>query len=106
MAGESLQPFSYRDKGSMAVIGRNAAVANIAGRPFTGFAAWLIWLLVHIAQLIGYRNRLLVLVNWAWSYFTFERMVRLILPNRLNDEEQQVVEAAPYKSVEPEFVNE
>ncbi len=106
MAGESLLPFSYRDKGSMAVIGRNAAVANIAGRAFTGFAAWLIWLLVHIAQLIGYRNRLLVLVSWAWSYFTFERMVRLILPNRLNDEEQQVVEAAPYISVEPEFAKE
>ena len=106
MACEELQTFRYQDKGSMAVIGRNAAVANIAGRALTGFAAWLIWLLVHIAQLIGYRNRLLVLVNWAWSYFTFERMVRLILPNRLNDEEQQVVEAAPYKSVEPEFVNE
>jgi NADH dehydrogenase len=106
MAGEELQSFRYQDKGSMAVIGRNAAVANIAGRAFTGFAAWLIWLLVHIAQLIGYRNRLLVLVNWAWSYFTFERMVRLILPNQLNDEQQGVVEAAPYKSVEPEFANE
>ena len=106
MAGEELRSFRYQDKGSMAVIGRNAAVANIAGWALTGFAAWLIWLLVHIAQLIGYRNRLLVLVNWAWSYFTFERMVRLILPNRLNDEEQQVVEVAPYKSVEPEFVNE
>ena len=106
MGGEELQSFRYQDKGSMAVIGRNSAVANIAGWAFTGFAAWLIWLLVHIAQLIGYRNRLLVLVNWAWSYFTFERMVRLILPNRLIDEEQQVVEAVPYKSVELEFVNE
>ena len=106
IAGEALQPFRYQDKGSMAVIGRNSAVANIAGRAFTGFAAWLIWLLVHIAQLIGYRNRLLVLVNWAWSYFTFERMVRLILPNRLIDEEQLVIEATVYKPVEPEFANE
>jgi NADH dehydrogenase len=83
--GERLVSFKYKDRGSMAVIGRNAAVAHIAGKAFTGFSAWLIWLLVHIAQLIGYRNRLLVLVNWAWSYFTFERMVRLILPDALEN---------------------
>jgi NADH dehydrogenase len=106
IAGKPLQRFVYKDKGSMAVIGRNAAVANIAGRAITGFAAWLIWLLVHIAQLIGYRNRLLVLVNWAWSYFAFERLVRLILPNRLIEEEKQGVVADPDKPVEPEFVNE
>lgn len=82
IAGEALLEFRYNDKGSMAVIGRNAAVAHIAGRAFTGFVAWLVWLLVHIMQLVGYRNRLLVLVNWAWSYFTFERLVRLILPNQ------------------------
>lgn len=105
MAGESLQAFSYRDKGSMAVIGRNAAVADIAGRAFTGFSAWLIWLLVHIMQLVGYRNRLLVLVNWAWSYFTFERMVRLILPNRFVEEEKRLVETDPYERIEPEFAN-
>ena len=105
MAGESLQAFSYRDKGSMAVIGRNAAVADIAGRSFTGFSAWLIWLLVHIMQLVGYRNRLLVLVNWAWSYFTFERMVRLILPNRFVEEEKRLVETDPYERIEPEFAN-
>jgi NADH dehydrogenase len=86
IAGEPLQPFSYKDKGSMAVIGRNAAVADIAGRAFTGFTAWLIWLLVHLMQLVGYRNRLLVLVNWAWSYFTFERLVRLILPIQPDEE--------------------
>ena len=87
IAGEPLQSFTYEDKGSMAVIGRNAAVADIAGKTFTGFVAWLVWLLVHIMQLVGYRNRLLVLVNWAWSYFTFERMVRLILPIRQLDDE-------------------
>ena len=106
MAGESPEHFSYLDKGSMAVIGRNAAVADIAGRAFTGFSAWLIWLLVHIMQLVGYRNRLLVLVNWAWSYFTFERMVRLILPNRFVEEEERLVETDPYERIEPEFANE
>lgn len=80
IAGEAPQPFIYHDKGSMAVIGRNAAVAEIAGRRFTGFLAWLVWLVVHLMQLIGFRNRLLVLINWAWSYVFFERMVRLILP--------------------------
>jgi NADH dehydrogenase len=86
MAGEPLRPFSYKDKGSMAVIGRNAAVADIFGKAFTGFSAWLIWLFVHLMQLVGYRNRLLVLVNWAWSYFTFERLVRLILPIQPDEE--------------------
>ena len=95
MAGEPLQPFSYKDKGSMAVIGRNAAVADIAGKAFTGFSAWLIWLLVHIMQLVGYRNRLLVLVNWAWSYFTFERLVRLILPIQPAEEEAPPPEKEP-----------
>jgi NADH dehydrogenase len=106
MGGEELQSFRYQDKGSMADIGRNSAVAYIVGRAFTGFAAWLIWLLVHITQLIGYRNRLLVLVNWAWSYFTFERMLRLILPNRLIEDEQQGFVVASDMPVEPEFVNE
>ena len=94
MAGEPLQTFRYNDKGSMAVIGRNAAVADIGGKAVTGFVAWIIWLLVHIMQLVGYRNRLLVLVNWAWSYFTFERMVRLILPIQMDEEEKQLSEEA------------
>lgn len=78
--GMPLQPFRYRDKGAMATIGRNAAVAQIGGRLFTGFVAWLIWLAVHIVFLIGFRNRLGVLLNWAWNYIFYERAVRLILP--------------------------
>lgn len=74
------QPFRYRDKGAMATIGRNAAVAQVGGRRYTGFVAWLIWLAVHIFFLIGFRNRLGVLINWAWNYVFFERAVRLILP--------------------------
>lgn len=78
--GSPLQPFLYRDKGAMATIGRNAAVARLGGRLHTGFTAWLIWLVVHILFLIGFRNRLGVLINWAWNYIFFERAVRLILP--------------------------
>lgn len=78
--GAPAQPFHYRDKGTMATIGRNAAVAHIGGRLFTGFPAWLIWLGVHIFFLIGFRNRLAVLIDWAWNYIFYERAVRLILP--------------------------
>ena len=64
----------------LAVIGRNAAVAQVFGRAFKGLTAWLLWLGIHITWLIGFRNRALVLVNWAWNYVTFRRAVRLILP--------------------------
>jgi NADH dehydrogenase len=71
--------FRYRDPGMLAVIGRNAAVADFGGRTFQGFPAWVLWLLIHIAKLIGFRNRALVLVNWAWNYLRYRRAVRLIL---------------------------
>ena len=80
VAGQEPLPFRYRDPGIMATIGRNAAVAVVRGRALTGFIAWLLWLGVHLVKLIGFRNRLLVLINWAWDYFLFERAVRLILP--------------------------
>ncbi len=78
--GEEPKAFHYRDPGMLAVIGRNAAVARLGGRNFKGFPAWVVWLVVHVAKLIGFRNRVLVLVNWAWNYLFFERAVRLILP--------------------------
>jgi NADH dehydrogenase len=80
-AGKEPLAFRYRDRGMMATIGRNAAVAYLAGRTFTGFPAWLVWLGVHLYKLIGFRNRLFVLINWAWDYFLYERTVRLILPS-------------------------
>src|SRR5260370_27409981 len=70
--------FAYRDPGSLATIGRNAAVAYIRGIAFTGFPAWVVWLVVHIIQLIGFRNKLFVLLNWGWDYFFYERAARLI----------------------------
>jgi NADH dehydrogenase len=78
--GQPLLPFHYRDKGTMATVGRNVAVARIGGHLYTGFVAWLIWLAVHIFFLIGFRNRAAVLLNWAWNYLFYERSVRLILP--------------------------
>jgi len=76
--GEQLEEFHYKDPGLLATIGRNAAVARIWGLSFSGFIAWLIWVFLHIYRLIGFRNRLLVLINWAWEYFFYENQVRLI----------------------------
>ncbi len=74
------EDFRYRDKGEMLTIGRNKAVARLGRMKFTGFFAWVVWAIVHIYQLIGFRNRLQVLINWAYDYVFFERVVRLILP--------------------------
>jgi NADH dehydrogenase len=75
---DSRPRFHYRDKGSLATIGRAAAVAEFGRIHISGFVAWLAWLFVHIFFLIGFRNRLLVLIQWAWSYVTYERSARLI----------------------------
>jgi NADH:ubiquinone reductase (H+-translocating) len=76
--GKPLKPFHYIDPGLLATIGRNAAVARIAGISFSGFIAWVIWVFLHLYRLIGFRNRLLVFVNWAWDYIFYENQVRLI----------------------------
>lgn len=83
ISGREPLPFRYKERGMLATIGRNAAVAHLSGRTFTGFFAWILWLGVHLVQLIGFRRRLFVLINWAWDYFLFERVVRLILPTRV-----------------------
>jgi NADH dehydrogenase len=79
LAGEALVPFHYDDKGSMATIGRSRAVAVIGRLHLSGRLAWAAWLLVHLVMLIGFRNRLVVLVNWAWNYVTFDRGLRAII---------------------------
>lgn len=76
--GKPRQPFHYVDKGSLATIGRRSAVADIKGLHLSGFIAWMAWLFVHVLFLIGLRNRLIVLFQWAWSYLTFQRGARLI----------------------------
>ncbi len=78
LAGKDAGSFRYKDKGTMAVIGRNAAVADLGPIHINGFIAWLIWLFVHISFLIGFDNKILVLVQWAWYYFTRKRGARLI----------------------------
>ncbi len=82
LRGETLAPFVYRDKGSLAVIGRSAAVAHIGRFTFSGFIAWILWLAVHLSYLIGFHSRVMVTINWGWDYFFAERSVRLILPRK------------------------
>jgi NADH dehydrogenase len=71
-------PFHYRDYGTLATIGRNRAVAVFGKLHLSGYPAWLLWLLAHIWYLIGFRNRIIVMIDWAWAYWTFERSSRIV----------------------------
>jgi len=82
LEGRPLKEFVYEDPGQLATIGRSVAVAKIGHFEFSGFFAWFMWSIVHLYQLIGFRNRIAVLINWAWDYFFFERVVRLIMPSK------------------------
>jgi NADH dehydrogenase len=103
------QAFRYRDKGTLATIGRAAAVADLGPKlHFSGFSAWVLWLFVHLMYLVGFRNRLLVLIEWGWSYLTYERSARLItgstqLPGW---PQQQSLHEATEPSVEQEHERE
>jgi NADH:ubiquinone reductase (H+-translocating) len=78
LEGQPRTRFAYRDKGDLATIGRAAAVARLKRMKLSGFPAWLIWVVVHIMYLIGFRNRVLVMLQWAWAYLTYHRGIRLI----------------------------
>ncbi len=104
LAGEPRQNFSYWNKGDLATIGRSAAVANFGKVHISGFLAWLSWLFVHIFFLIGFRNRIVVMISWAWSYFTYERGARLItgdtrLPGWIESQKKEEETAARQASV-------
>ena len=81
IAGKPPEPFRYADRGSMITIGRKAAGVAIGKRTFQGFIAWIMWLIIHLFNLIGFRNRVMVLTNWAWDYLLYERAVRYVFPS-------------------------
>lgn len=76
--GKFLEPFKYHNKGSMATIGRNAAVLEIKNFRMSGFFAWVIWLFIHLMSIIGVKNKLIVMLDWTWSYFTYDQSLRLL----------------------------
>lgn len=79
--GETPQPFAFHDKGTMATIGRNAAVVQFpSGRTLKGWFAWIIWVLIHIVNLVSFRNQFTVFINWIYNYFTWDRGPRIVLP--------------------------
>ncbi len=88
IAGKTTGPFHYRDKGSLATIGRSAGVADFGRVRFYGFLAWAAWLAVHIFFLIGFENRLLVMVQWAWNYTTRNRSARLVMRHEQVEQEE------------------
>jgi len=88
--GRAREPFVYFDKGTMATIGRARAVTEVGTIKLQGFVAWLAWCFVHILYLIGFRNRLLVFVQWLWSYVRFKRGARLILHRDWHSHEPDV----------------
>jgi NADH:quinone reductase (non-electrogenic) len=82
LAGKQPKPFRYSDVGMLATIGRNSAVAVFGRLQLSGYPAWLLWLLAHIYFLIGFRNRIVVMIDWAWAYWTFERNARIVMEAR------------------------
>lgn len=78
-AAQAMKGFMYKDLGSMATIGRNRAVAEIGRMKWGGFTAWVLWLVVHLRSILSVRNKLVVLLNWVWNYFTYDRSLRIIL---------------------------
>jgi NADH dehydrogenase len=77
--GKEMHPFKYKDKGSMATIGRNRAVVDLGKIRFQGLFAWFVWMFVHLISIIGFRSKAVVLSNWIWNYFTYDRSTRLII---------------------------
>ncbi|MBC8136047.1 MAG: NAD(P)/FAD-dependent oxidoreductase, partial [Fibrella sp.] len=96
--GEGTVPFSYWDKGNLAVIGRGKAIADLHFAKVSGFIAWCIWLFIHILYLVGFRNRLSVLIQWSYSYLFFQRGARLIQPEGAQERMLSPSPTAPKES--------
>jgi NADH dehydrogenase len=84
--GRETKPFHYTDLGALATIGRHSAIAQLPGIKFSGLLAWWFWVALHIYFLIGFRSRIIVIINWAWAYFTHSRGARIILGNETGKE--------------------
>jgi NADH dehydrogenase len=103
LAGKPLPKFKYWDLGSLATIGKSAAVAQFGRVKLSGFVAWVMWLFIHLMKIVTFRNRLLVLMQWAWNYFTSDRSARLITGDAPNDDDLAALQqlAAPGRGPTP-----
>jgi NADH dehydrogenase len=79
LENRNLKPFKYKDLGSLATIGRNRAVAELPGIRLSGYIAWIVWMVVHLMSLLGFRNKLVVFINWSYRYLTYDRGTRIII---------------------------
>ncbi|MEZ4905083.1 MAG: NAD(P)/FAD-dependent oxidoreductase [Spirosomataceae bacterium] len=86
IVGEVMKPFTYKDLGSMATVGRNLAVVDLPFWKFQGFFAWLTWMFVHLISIVGVKNRVLIFINWLWNYFTYDQSLRLIIKPKIPKE--------------------
>lgn len=90
LKGKSLLPFKYKDKGTMATVGRNKAVVEMGPIKFQGFLAWIAWMGLHLFTLVGFRNRLVVLINWIFNYFRYDKALRVIISRPANEKKRGV----------------
>jgi len=101
LRGRKPPEFRYRDLGNLATIGKSAAVADIGRLHFSGFFAWWLWLFVHLMHIVNFRNRLLVLTQWAWNYFTYDRSARLITGDAPSDDDLAALQKLVIPSTTP-----
>lgn len=99
--GRQAPTFRYRDLGSLATIGKSAAVAQFGKLHFAGFIAWVMWLFIHLMKIVNFRNRVLVLMQWAWNYFTHDRSARLITGDAPNDDDLAALQQLAIPPVAP-----
>ena len=91
--GKAMKPFKYRDKGSLATVGRHKAVADLPIKiKFSGFVGWFIWMTVHLYSIVGFRNKVIVLANWIWNYMNYDRGIRLIIRPVTNDNDPMAMD--------------
>ena len=96
--GKEMKPFHYRNLGSMATVGRNRAVAEFSKVKMQGWFAWVMWLVVHLRSILGVRNKVVVLLNWVWNYFTYDQSMRMIVYARKAKEirDRETIEATTH----------
>lgn len=103
--GRPMQPFEYINKGSLATVGRNRAVADLPGFKLRGFVAWVLWSFVHLFTIMGVKNRMFVFLNWSWNYFTYDQSLRLLIKpkQKFQHQEKDVLNGPPFAIQKNEF---